>query len=103
MFEYQKRWQLPQLPIAQENWDILQTQHGQVTRNAERHLREHRMRIRMPEGEPGPQRLTDVNHQDRDRPAVADEANHYGSVQDGSQLRALQDIDQKSCKECARS
>ena len=40
----------------------------QVTRDAERHFRQHRVHVGMPESEPGAQRLPDVDHQHQHRP-----------------------------------
>src|SRR5579864_5667802 len=56
----------------------------------------------MPEGEPRSQGLANVNHQDRNRTAIADETHNHGGVQNGLQLGALQNVDQKSCEERAR-
>src|SRR5579863_5579344 len=57
----------------------------------------------MPEGEPRPQGLPNVDHQDRDRAAVADEPDDYSGVEDRLQLGALQDVDEESGEERTRA
>src|ERR1700728_542881 len=100
MFEYQKRWQLSQLPVAQQNRNVFQAQHQQITRDAKRNLGQHGVSIRVPECEPRPQRLPDVDHQYRYRAAVADEADDHRSIQNRLQFNSFQDVDQKSREEC---
>jgi hypothetical protein len=103
MFKDEERWKLAQLPVAQQDRNVFQTEHQQIARNAERDFGQHGVRIGMPEGKPCAQGLANVDHQDRDRAAVADEANHYGRVENRSQLGPLQDIDKKSSEERTRS
>ena len=103
MFENQERRQFPELPVAQQYRNVLQAEHQQVTRDAEGDFSQHGVCVGMPEGEPGPQRLPDVDHQDRDRAAVADESHDHGGVEDGFQFDALQDVDEEPGEECARA
>src|ERR1700727_2494259 len=55
----------------------------------------------MPEGEPRAQRLADVDPQNADCAAVANKADDDGSVQNGFEFGALQDVNEKSSEECA--
>src|SRR5579871_1773383 len=103
MFKNQERWKPPQLPVAKQERDVFEAQYQQVARNAKRDLSQHRVRIRMPKGEPCPQWLSDIDHQNGNRSAVTDEAHDYSCVEDRFQLSLLQDIDQKSREECSRS
>src|SRR5579862_8955772 len=57
----------------------------------------------MPECEPRTQRLPDIDHQYGYRPAVADEADDDCRVEDWLQHGLLQDVDEKSGEERARS
>ena len=101
MFKDQERRELAQLAVAQKDRNIFQAEHQQVARDAERNFREHRVRIRMPESEPCPQGLSDIDHQNGDRAAIADKADDDGGVQDRLQLSALQNVDQKPGEERA--
>ena len=101
MFKDQERRELAELAVAQKDWNIFQAEHEQVARDAEGHFREHRVGIRMPESKPCPQGLSDIDHQNGDRAAIADKADDNGGVQDRLQLSALQNVDQKPGKERA--
>src|ERR1039458_9160271 len=56
----------------------------------------------MPEGEPCPQRLAHIDHQDCYRPAIADEPDHHRRVQNRLELGTLQDVNEESGEERAR-
>ena len=64
--EHQQRRDAPQLAVPEHDRQVLDRQHGQVAGEAERHLGQHRVDVRVPEGEPGAQRLADVDREDRD-------------------------------------
>jgi hypothetical protein len=81
MFKDQERRQFAQPAVPQQDRNVFQAKYQEVAGNAERDFREHRMRVGMPEGEPRPQRLAYIDHQDGNRAAVADEAHNHGGVQ----------------------
>src|SRR5579864_5283706 len=61
------------------------------------------MCVRMPEGEPCPQGLTHIDHQNRDRAAVADEADDDRGIQNRPEVDSLKDVNQKSGEESSRA
>ena len=103
MFKNQERRHLAQLAVAQEHGQVFQNEHEQITGNAERDLGEHRVGVRVPEGEPCAQGLPDVHHQDRHRAAIANQPHHHRAVQDGFEIFLLEDVNQKAGEEGARA
>ena len=100
-FEHQEPGDLTQFAVLQDDRDVFDEEYRQVARQAEGHFGQHRMRVRMPEREPCPDRLTDVHHQDEHRAAVADESKDHCAVDHRAQFFAAEDVQQEPCEEGA--
>jgi hypothetical protein len=81
VFKDKERGNAAQLAVFHQHRNVFEDQHQQVTRDAEGHFGEHRMRIRIPESEPGAQRLADVDHEYRHGAAVARQTDDHGAVE----------------------
>ncbi len=92
---------LVDLAVFQNQRNVLDGQHDEIARETEGHFGQHRMHVGMPENKPAAQRLTDVDAQNQQRRAVADEADQHGVVDDVLQLVLADHIFEQSGEEGA--
>ncbi|VTR63956.1 hypothetical protein DESC_120048 [Desulfosarcina cetonica] len=80
------------LAIFQDQRDVLDGQHREIAGEAEGHLGEHGVDVGVPEDEPSAQGLADVDGQDQQGRAIADEADEHGVVDDVFEFILADDV-----------